>query len=408
MAKKKPVSKFIQTLVPSSRPADWDLVPVGSLLSATEYGLNEPGDSGGDTPIVGMKNLVDGKVLLSNLATIRSDGADFKSMRLRKGDILLNRTNSPDLVGKVGIVRENSDAVFASYLVRLTLAPSGINAEYLNAWLNSDIAQRAIKRIATRAISQANVNPTEFKKFCPVLLPTQEVEQVKIAAILQAWDEAIENHLRLLELREKQYLGLRDYLIDWSKHQRAVKVFLKPISRPVPKPQSGYRAVSIRSHGKGTFDRFVENPESVEMDTLYVVKSGDIILNITFAWEGAVALVPPDHDGCLVSHRFPTFLPKVETVDARYLRHAIRMSRFTYLLGIVSPGGAGRNRVLSKSDFLDLMVPIPPLDLQRRIATILDDAENAIAAEKKYVSVLNRQKRGLMQKLLTGEWRVKA
>ncbi len=143
------------------------------------------------------------------------------------------------------------------------------------------------------------------------------------------------------------------------------------------------------------------------MDTLYVVKAGDLIVNITFAWEGAVALVPRDHDGCLVSHRFPTFVPELERADARYLRHALRMARFTYLLGIVSPGGAGRNRVLSKSDFLDLLVPLPPLDQQRRIAAILDDAEESITVEKKYLAALKRQKRGLMQKLLTGEWRVK-
>lgn len=401
------VSKFSRSFVTSCIPQGWSLVPVGNLLKGTEYGVSEPGDAQGDTPIVGMKNIGDGKVLLSNLSTINSDGADLSKMTLRKGDILLNRTNSPDLVGKVGIVRENSDAVFASYLVRLTVDPERMDAEYLNAWLNGDIAQRAIKRISTRAVSQANVNPTEFQKYCPVLFPEVEGEQTKIAAVLRTWDEAIGNLLRLSELRKKQYLGLRDHLIDWSKHQRSAKEFLKPVSRPVSKPTSGYRALSIRSHGKGTFDRYVENPESIEMDTLYVVKSGDIIVNITFAWEGAVALVPRDHDGCLVSHRFPTFVPKMERVDARYLRHALRMARFTYLLGIVSPGGAGRNRVLSKSDFLDLMVPLPPLDQQQRIAMILDDAEDAISVEEKYLSALKHQKRGLMQKLLTGEWRVK-
>jgi type I restriction enzyme S subunit len=144
------------------------------------------------------------------------------------------------------------------------------------------------------------------------------------------------------------------------------------------------------------------------MDTLYIAKAGDVIVNITFAWEGAVALVPPEHDGCLVSHRFPTFVPMQERANARYLRHSLRMERFTHLLGIVSPGGAGRNRVLSKTDFLDLTVPLPDLMEQDRIATILDDAEKAIAVEVNYLTALGRQKRGLMQKLLTGEWRVKA
>jgi type I restriction enzyme S subunit len=82
------------------------------------------------------------------------------------------------------------------------------------------------------------------------------------------------------------------------------------------------------------------------------------------------------------------------------------MQRFTYLLGLVSPGGAGRNRVLNKSDFLDLKGPLPSTSEQARIAVILDDAENAVAREIQLRDALERQKRGLMQKLLTGEWRV--
>jgi type I restriction enzyme S subunit len=233
-------------------------------------------------------------------------------------------------------------------------------------------------------------------------------EQRKIAEILGTWDEAIEKVNRLIGLRERQYLGLRSELIDWSSNNRvALRTFLKPVSRPVPKPNERYRALSIRSHGKGTFSRIVDKPDDVDMDTLFVAKAGDIIVNITFAWEGAVALVPPEDDDGLVSHRFPTFVPISGRANARYLRHALRMPRFTYLLGIVSPGGAGRNRVLSRSDFLDLMAPLPSPDDQARIAVILDNAENAIAAETKFSELLTRQKRGLMQKLLTGEWQVK-
>jgi type I restriction enzyme S subunit len=143
------------------------------------------------------------------------------------------------------------------------------------------------------------------------------------------------------------------------------------------------------------------------MDTLYIAREGDLIVNITFAWEGAIALVPLEHDGRLVSHRFPTYVPVAQSVDARYLRHALRMPRFTYLLGLVSPGGAGRNRVLNKNDFLDLEVPSPELRKQEIVALALDAAENAIAKASEYRDALTLQKRGLMQKLLTGEWRVK-
>jgi restriction endonuclease S subunit len=227
-------------------------------------------------------------------------------------------------------------------------------------------------------------------------------EQRKITEILQTWDSAIEKASQLIAVRKKQYLGLRDQLVDWSsKYQSPLRQFLNPVSRQIAKPDTKYRALSIRSHGKGTFARIVENPASVDMETLYVAKAGDIIVNITFAWEGAIALVPPEHDGCLVSHRFPTFVPVHDKANVRYLRHALRMQRFTYLLGLVSPGGAGRNRVLNKSDFLDLKGPLPSTSEQARIAVILDDAENAVAREIQLRDALERQKRGLMQKLLT-------
>lgn len=360
---------------------------------------------GRSVPYLRVANVFDGYIDFADLNRMPFKPEEIENYRLKCGDILLNEGQSVELVGRCAIYVDGpEDCCFQNTLIRYRSGP-GTDTEYALQLFRYCQAIGVFSRIAVKTNSIAHLGVARFGEL-ELPFPALE-EQRKIAAILRTWDEAIENLSRRSELRAKQYLGLRDYLIDWSNNRRAVKEFLKPISRPVPKPTSGYRALSIRSHGKGTFDRFVEDPGSVEMDTLYVAKSGDIIVNITFAWEGAVALVPRSHDGCLVSHRFPTFVPKLERVDARYLRHALRMARFTYLLGVASPGGAGRNRVLSKSDFVDLMVPLPPLDQQRRIAMILDDAEKAIAAEENYLSALNRQKRGLMQKLLTGEWRVK-
>ncbi|MCB9971781.1 MAG: restriction endonuclease subunit S [Hyphomonas sp.] len=248
---------------------------------------------------------------------------------------------------------------------------------------------------------------TDLLKATPIPLPTLP-EQRRIAEIIRAWDEAIEATQSIIAKRERQYRGLREQLVDWfSPERQPLRKLVKATSRQVVKPNEPYRALSIRSHGKGTFERLVSDPSSVAMEHLFVAKAGDLIVNITFAWEGAVALVPPRHDGGLVSHRFPTFEPRRARVNPRYLRHALRMPRFNYLLGVVSPGGAGRNRVLNKSDFLELDIPTPSLKAQDRVAEILDEAEKAIETEQLSLNALLRQKRGLMQKLLTGEWRVK-
>lgn len=249
------------------------------------------------------------------------------------------------------------------------------------------------------------VNRNDVHKLNVALPPLSE--QRKIAEILRTWDEAIEISTNLIELRRRQYLGLRNQLIDWwSNEQTRLGDLVDPVSRPVPKPVTPYVAASIRSHGKGAYSRQVKDPATVAMDTLYEIKEGDLVANITFAWEGAIALIGEEQGGCLVSHRFPAYRPISSKVNSRFLRHAVRMSRFTYMLTTISPGGAGRNRVLNKKYFQNLNVPCPVLSEQDRIAQILDDAEAAIAVEELYRSALTRQKRGLMQKLLTGEWRV--
>lgn len=323
---------------------------------------------------------------------------------VRDGDILMS-TVRPNLKG-FGRIECTSEPLVCSTGFAVLRFSNDATARYVYQFLFSEFLDKQINSLVVGSNYPA-INSDDVRGL-QIAIPQSMPERAKIADVLRTWDEAVEKVSRLIGRRERQYIGLRSELIDWvSDEQAALKTFLKPVSRPVPKPIEKYRALGIRSHGKGTFTRVVENPDSVDMDTLYVAKAGDIIVNITFAWEGAVALVPPDHDGCLVSHRFPTYLPISDKADARYLRHVLRMPRFTYLLGLVSPGGAGRNRVLSKTALLDLNVPLPNLAEQARIATILDDAENAIAAESRLRDSLNRQKRGLMQKLLTGEWRVK-
>lgn len=289
--------------------------------------------------------------------------------------------------------------------IKALVAKEGVDSEYLA------FALIARKRDILRHVDSAGHGTgrldTDLLKSTPLPLPPLP-EQRKIAEILRTWDESIERASLVIKLRQAQYLGLRNRLINWSSDPRkSLQSLLDPVSRPVPRPTESYRALSIRSHGKGTFTRNVADPTSVDMDTLFIAREGDLIVNITFAWEGAIALIPQEHDGCLVSHRFPTFVPISRRVSARYLRHALRMPRFTYLLGLVSPGGAGRNRVLNKGDFLELEVPAPELNKQALIASALDIAETAIAKASEYRDSLTRQKRGLMQKLLTGEWRAK-
>lgn len=232
-------------------------------------------------------------------------------------------------------------------------------------------------------------------------------EQDRIVDALVTWETGIEKTERLIFLRGRQQAWLLRKVVSATGQLVKLSEILKQVSRPVPKPIEAYWALGIRSHGKGTFQRFVADPASVDMAELYAVARDELIVNITFAWEGAIAAVKPEDERCLVSHRFPTYEVNRQIADPLFMKYIVNHKAFFLQLALISPGGAGRNRVLNKKDFLKLTISLPPLGEQRRLAQILAAQDILIETEKSLLVSLNSQKRGLMQKLLTGQWRLK-
>lgn len=155
-------------------------------------------------------------------------------------------------------------------------------------------------------------------------------------------------------------------------------VRLEEVLRHVPRPVSlhlatSYREVGIRSHGRGIFHKPPVTGADIGQKRVFYIEPGDFVLNIVFAWEGAVAVVSGEESGMIASHRFPTFRPDPHRLDVRYLLQYFRTKPGLELLGRVSPGGAGRNRTLNRAAFLQQLVPLPPLPEQRRIVAKLDE-----------------------------------
>ena len=183
--------------------------------------------------------------------------------------------------------------------------------------------------------------------------------------------------------------------------------FLTLSLNPVPKPKDNYLSIGIRSHFKGTFQKPNTDPNKNAMDTLYSVKENDLLVNITFAWEGAIAIVTKEDEGGLVSHRFPTYDFDKEKVTHIFFKYLFFRSKFKHELGIISPGGAGRNRVLNKSDFLKLKCLFPTLPEQKRIAHFFTVLDNKINQLKEKKALLEEYKKGMMQKIFSQEIRFK-
>lgn len=281
---------------------------------------------------------------------------------------------------------------------------NGIFASYqLNNSKRHEIAKLA------QGASVVHVYNTQLSKL-KLSVPSNE-EQVKIASLFSLIDdkislqgekvEALKDYKRGMmqkifsrELRFKDDEG-RDYP-EWKIGK--VKNIITEHLYSIEKPSNSYWRLGLRSHGKGTFHEFVTDPSKVSMDKLYVVKKNMLIVNITFAWEHAIAITNSLDEGKLVSHRFPTY-DFNENALYDFYKYYILLPKFKYCLLNASPGGAGRNRVLNKKQFLEIDVPIPCIEEQKKISKILSHLDTKINKEQEKLDFLNEYKKGLLQQM---------
>lgn len=249
-----------------------------------------------------------------------------------------------------------------------------------------------------------------------VFYPSDKEEQQKIADCLSSIDALISAQSQKIEFLKTHKKSLTQQLFpregetiprlrfheflnagEWQ--MKKLRDAIDPVVREVAKPNSNYLALGIRSHGRGTFQKPDQAPEKNAMDTLYLVNRDDLIVNITFAWEGAIAIAGHTDHGCHVSHRFPTYVFKSLISTPEFFRFVINQKSFFYKLGQISPGGAGRNRVMNKKDFLEIPVNLPSLKEQQKIADCLSSIDALISAYSQKLETLKAHKKGLMQAL---------
>lgn len=175
-------------------PESWSLAAIGDVALNTQYGLSVRGQKDGAYPILRMNCQEGGEIHYRNLQFVDLGAEMFEAFRLKQGDLLFNRTNSIELVGRMAIVDDSRPAVFASYLVRLTVDAQRCLPRYLNYFMNWPATQDSIKRLASRAVGQANINASKLRT---VLFPLPSVEEQEgIVDVLSAVDRKMNLHRR--------------------------------------------------------------------------------------------------------------------------------------------------------------------------------------------------------------------
>jgi len=397
-----------------SIPVDWN------ILSLQEIGvfLKGKGISKSEIKEEGFPCLTYGELYTRHNDVIRkftsfiSEESAKNSTELKFGDILF--AGSGETLKEIGKSSAfvNEFPAFAGGDI-VILRQTSQNPYFLGYLLNNGIVAKQKHRLG-QGHSVVHIYSSSLSKLQIPVPPLRE--QQKIAEILSTWDKTISITEKLVDELKLRNKGLAQQLLSGQKRLKGfegkwkknpLSYFMDYTPRPVDKPSASYLALGIRSHGKGIFHKPDFDPDAIAMETLYEVKENDLVVNITFAWEHAVAIASKEDEGGLVSHRFPTYTFKPDKASPDYFKFFILQPYFKYLLDLISPGGAGRNRVLSKKEFIKLEIKFPILEEQIAIASVLLESDKELKLYQQQLETLKEQKKGLMQKLLTGELRVK-
>lgn len=187
----------------------------------------------------------------------------------------------------------------------------------------------------------------------------------------------------------------------------APRVSMREIAPLVRRPvlvdlDASYPELGVRSFGKGTFHKPALPGIEVGTKKLFTVEAGDLVFNIVFAWEGAVAVAASGDAGRVGSHRFLTCVPDPCRATSEFLRFWFLGEEGMLALGQASPGGAGRNRTLGIKALEAIKVPVPSLDAQLWFDRLQAKARAAKAAQAEATVHLERLLPSMLHEVFGG------
>ncbi|TFL18467.1 restriction endonuclease subunit S [Jannaschia formosa] len=185
---------------PSTNRYGYEAGTIGDLLDDVRYGTSNKAGDEGALPILRMGNITSqGRMDLADLKRIDLPDKDIPKHTVRKGDILFNRTNSADLVGKTAIFMEEERYAFAGYLVRARVS-NGNRPEYVAGYLNSPHGKKVLRNMAKNIVGMANINAKEMQSIPILLAPESKQESyAKQCAQIGERRATLMDHLSQLE-----------------------------------------------------------------------------------------------------------------------------------------------------------------------------------------------------------------
>lgn len=374
--------------------ADLQTGPFGSQLKAEEYVQN-------GIPVVMPINIdLSGTISINKIAHTTEEKASLlKKYKLKNGDIVFSRRGDLSKIGYItndqsgwlcgtGCLRARPKENIVSCFLHLYLKQKNVAN-----WLEDNSIGQTMKNINTDILSKL-----------PIILPSYE-EQKKIAESLSIWDSAIEKTEKLISEKEKLYKGHLNYFYVENENCIKLSEFAKEISRR-NKNKEVTQVLSVTNKNGFVLpeQQFGKKIASEDLSNYKIVEKGQFAYNPSRINVGSIARLD-DFDSAVLSPMYTVFEINTNLINSDYFLHWLLSKYAIHQIKLCAQGGV--REIVGFEDLKKMKIKSVSLKKQEKIAFFLNLQKSEISLLKKQLEQYKLQKQGLMQKLLTGEWRVK-
>lgn len=406
-------------------PEDWEVVRLKDIVVYSQSGLSRKlsnNDIG--LPVIRSNNIKNNTIDFSEIKYwYRNDpqGANTQNYVLQNNDILLNFINSLAQIGKCAIFINslNRDTIFTTNIMRLKLNPTKITPYFYILQTLNERYLYYIGSIAKPAVNQASFTSNDYKMYKISLPPI--TEQEKIAEVLSCWDNGIEILEKLLEKKQlhkkalMQRLLSRKLILCCSEKWKHAK-FNSLFERIVRKNKELNKNILTISAQQGLISQknfYNKRIASIDTSKYILLEFGEFAYNKSFSNGyplGAIKRLELYQKG-VVSSLYICFKLKDKNGCSDYWKYYFEAGMLNKEIKMIAQEGARNHGLLNMTteDFFNILLYYPEdKNEQQKIAEVLNNCDEEIRLLDKKLAALKQQKKGLMQKLLSGEIRVKA
>ena len=375
--------------------------PFGAQLHQHDYVQSN------GTPIITVEHLSERGLIHKNLPLVSDhDKERLNQYLIQEGDIVFSRVGSVD---RSTLVSKDEDGwLFSGRLLRVRPKKSDVHSSYLNYFFHAQKFRHHMQSIAVGG-TMPSINTSILSNVIIHLPPMNE--QKAIASLLEKWDTAIEKTEALIAAKEKRFKWLLKTLIsDQQNNSEWRKMELEKVACIAKKKAlqklSNKKLLTVKLHCRGVeINKTSFNPKINPKGRPYFErKNGEFLIGRQNFHNGGFGIVPLELDGYIASNAITSINLNPDRVNTGFLFYSFSRKNYYQRIGSFMDGTGQKE--LSDKQILQFSLSLPPLSQQKQIAQTLNAVKQEIEVLKQLNDQYRTQKRGLMQKLLKGKWRM--